>query len=119
MPVDENKEKQQRIEENGAEEPLLFLKTTKAQATGRTTSDGFVVLKGSSLAAAPTKSCPKPIRQLREKYADRVDEKSVLQEDTLFSSPSAAAGFVTYASANGLIMWGTEDGKTLRDIESV
>lgn len=56
--------------------------------------------------------------QLREKYADRVNEKSVLREDTLFSSPSAAAGFVTYASANGLIMWSTGDGRTLRDMES-
>lgn len=118
VPVDENKEKQQKIENTGSEEPLLYLKTNKASATGRTTSDGFVVLSGSSLAVAPTKSCPKPIKKLREKYADRVDSTGVLIEDTLFSSPSAAAGFVTYASANGLIMWANEAGKTLKDVES-
>jgi hypothetical protein len=42
----------------------------------------------------------------------------VLIEDTLFTSPSAAAGFVTYASANGIIMWLDEKGRTLREIES-
>lgn len=35
VPVDENKEKQQKIEDTGSEEPLLYLKTTKASATGQ------------------------------------------------------------------------------------
>lgn len=78
----------------------------------------FVVLKDSKVALTPTKSCPKPIKHLREKYVVRVDAQGVLMEDTLFTSPSAAAGFVTYASANGLIMWVTEEGKTLKDMES-
>lgn len=118
VPVDENKDKQQKIEETGSEEPLLYLKTNKACATGRTTSDGFVVLKDSKVALSPTKSCPKPIKHLREKYVGRVDAQGILIEDTLFTSPSAAAGFVTYASTNGLIMWMTEEGKTLKDMES-
>jgi hypothetical protein len=42
----------------------------------------------------------------------------MLTEDTLFSRPLTAAGFATYASANGLIMWVTDEGKSLRDIES-
>jgi len=99
-------------------EPVLYLKTTKAKATGRRTSDGFVVFKGSEVSAKPTKSCPDTIQHLREQYADRVNSDNVLIEDTLFSSPSAAAGFITFASANGLIMWATQDGKTLREVES-
>lgn len=99
-------------------EPVLYLKTTKAKATGRLTSDGFVVFKGSEVSTIPTKSCPDTIKHLREQYADRVNADNVLTEDTLFSSPSAAAGFATYASANGLIMWVTDEGKSLRDIES-
>ncbi|MGL6293058.1 DUF4357 domain-containing protein [Eubacterium aggregans] len=75
-------------------------------------------MKNSSLALNPTKTCPKPIKKLREKYADRVNSKGVLLEDTLFSSPSVAAGFATYASANGLIMWTNDTGKTLKDMES-
>lgn len=99
-------------------EPVLYLKTTKAKATGRRTSEGFVVFKNSELSPNPTKSCPDTIRHLREQNADRINAENLLTEDTLFSSPSAAAGFVTYASANGLIMWATNDGKTLRELES-
>ena len=103
---------------NVDDEPILYLKTNKVNAIGRRTSEGFVVFKGSELSQSSTKSCPDTIQRLREKNADRVDSKFVLMEDTLFSSPSAAAGFVTYGSANGLIMWLTEDGKTLRNLES-
>ncbi len=100
------------------EEPILYLKTAKANATGRITTEGFVVLKGCAVSATPTKSCPETILHLREQYSDRINKNNVLLEDTLFKSPSSAAGFVTYASANGLIMWVTADGKTLKDIES-
>ena len=103
---------------NVDDEPILYLKTNKVNAIGRRTSEGFVVFKGSELSQSSTKSCPDTIQRLREKNADRVDSKFVLMEDTLFSSPSAAAGFVTYGSANGLIMWLTEDGKSLRNLES-
>ena len=99
-------------------EPTLCLNTAKASAKGKRTSDGFVVFKGSKVASAPTKSCPDSIKSLREKNADRIDINHTLTEDILFSSPSAAAGFVNYASANGLIMWVAEDGKTLKDLES-
>jgi len=42
----------------------------------------------------------------------------MLTEDLLFSSPSAAAGFVNYASANGLILWVAKNGITLKELES-
>lgn len=100
------------------DEPRLYLKTNKVNAIGRRTSEGFVVFKGSEISQNPTKSCPETIQRLREKNADRIDTKYILKEDTLFTSPSAAAGFVTYGSANGLIMWLTEDGKSLRSLES-
>ena len=41
-----------------------------------------------------------------------------LTEDIGFSSPSAAAGFVSYSSVNGLIAWVSDDGKTLKDLEN-
>lgn len=40
----------------------------------------------------------------------------MLLADILFKSLSAAAGFVTYASANRLIMWVTQDGRALKGI---
>lgn len=82
---------------------MLYLKTAKANAAGRRTNAGFVVFQGSTVSEKPTKNNPDTIQRLREKYAERIDVNYVLSEDTLFKSPFAA-GFVTYASANGIIM---------------
>lgn len=98
-------------------EPLLFLKTSKANAKGRRTNEGFVVYKGASISTLPTKSCPETIHTLRKQYNDRIKNGTLL-EDTLFTSPSAAAGFVSFASANGIIMWSNEEGRTLKEIEN-
>jgi hypothetical protein len=99
-------------------EQVLHLKHTKVKATGLRTSDGFVVLQGSQVVANETKSCPGTIRNLRQKYADKITADGKLTEDIGFSSPSAAAGFVTYSSVNGMIVWVSDDGKTLKDLES-
>ena len=45
-------------------------------------------------------------------------EENILKENILFTSPSYAAMFVVGKSANGLISWKTEDGKTLKSLES-
>jgi Domain of unknown function (DUF4357) len=41
----------------------------------------------------------------------------VFNKDAEFSSPSAAAAVVHGGSANGLIAWKTEDGKSLRELD--
>lgn len=97
----------------------LFLKTSKVDASGRRASDGFVVIKGSKVALSPTKSCPNWTKQLRVRYQDKIDTDGILIDDLSFTSPSAAAGFVNYASANGLTSWITADGRTLKALESV
>jgi hypothetical protein len=97
---------------------ILYLKRTKEDAKGRRTNEGFVVFKGGIVSENPTASCPDGIKQLREQYAEKIDSNNVLAEDILFKSPSAAAAFVTYASANGLTMWVNDNGKSLKDIES-
>ncbi len=100
------------------EEPLLYLQTGKAKATGKRTSDGFVVYADSVVSLVATKSCPEAIIKRRESLSEKIDANDKLTENLLFGSPSTAAAFVTYASANGNIMWKTADGKTLKDIES-
>lgn len=96
----------------------FFMKTSKVDASGRRASDGFVVLKGSKIAQLPTKSCPNWTKQLRVRYQDKIDNDGVLIDDLSFTSPSAAAGFVSFASANGLTSWITAEGKTLKTLES-
>lgn len=99
-------------------EQVLKLKHSKVSATGKRTSDGFVLLKGSRIALKPTPSCPGTIQNLRKKHAEKITADGTVTEDIGFSSPSAAAGFAVYASINGMTAWITEDGKSLKQLES-
>lgn len=92
--------------------------SSKCNAFGVRSPEGFVVFQGSKLARDPTPSCPDQIRLLRESLKGKINADSVLQEDVLFRSPSAAAGFVTFGSANGLLFWKTSDGKSLKELEN-
>lgn len=104
-------------QESGAEpEKILYLKRSGIRATGSRTSDGFVVLKDSQVATSATRSCPDTVKNLRKKYADKIVD-GILVENLGFSSPSAAAGFITYSSMNGMTAWRDETGRTLKDIE--
>ena len=101
------------------EEPLLYFENANAKATGRRTSEGFVVLKGSILSPKTTKSCPEAAIKARAKYTDKIDENNTLTEDVLLPSPSAAAAFVGGSSLNGNEMWKTKDGITLKNLEKL
>lgn len=98
------------------EEPLLYFENTNAKATGRRTSEGFVVLKGSILSQKITKSCPEIAIKARTKYSDRINKDNALTDDVLLSSPSAAAAFVGGSSLSGNELWKTENGIPLKHI---
>lgn len=101
-----------------SDEPMFRFDRTSGKATGRRTSDGFVVLAGSTLTPNLQPSCPGNVRRLREKYADKIDNNNMLTADVLLTSPSAAASFVGGSSLNGNVVWKTVDGKTLKDVEN-
>ncbi len=107
-----------KSEEIPDEEPLLHFETAKAKATGKRTSEGFVVLAGASLSLECNESCPQNVIRLREKYAEKIDEDGKLKENILFTSPSSAAGFVDGNSRNGNIVWKDGKGRTLKEIET-
>lgn len=96
---------------------LLYFDHSGVKATGKRTSEGFVVLKGSQISAKLTKSCPEPTLRNREKYAGKVDENFMLTEDILFTSPSAAASYIGGASLSGNATWRNAQGVTLKNIE--
>jgi hypothetical protein len=103
--------------ESATEEPLLFFENSNAKATGRRTSEGFVVLKGSILSQKIAKSCPEIAIRERAKYKDKINESNTLIDDVLLSSPSAAAAFVGGSSLSGNELWKTEDGTMLKNLE--
>lgn len=99
-------------------EPLLFCCRRGADAQGKRTAEGFVVLAGSKMAEGFTNSAPASAHKLREKYTSVITKDCILQKNLLFGSPSMAANFVIGSAANGLVEWRNGEGKTLKELES-
>lgn len=93
-----------------------------ADAQGKSTSDGFVVFKGSKAAMTTVPSITSSFLKLRQRL---IDDKFLIEngdsyefsEDYVFSSPSTAAVMVMGRNANGLEEWKMSNGTTLRDFE--
>ncbi len=103
---------------------ILFCRLKDAEARGQRTSNGFVVLRGSSavLEDRPSaQSYPYVLAQRRELIANGVliekDGLFVFTKDCEFSSPSAAAAAIHGGSANGLAAWKNADGKSLKQLD--
>jgi Domain of unknown function (DUF4357) len=94
-----------------------------ANAQGEPTSEGFVVFKGSKIAASVVNSFPISMQKLRQVLMDKgtilkVGNDFELTDDYIFSSPSSAASIIMGRSANGLIEWKLANGRTLKGYES-
>ncbi len=101
------------------DEPLLFFEYSGSKATGKRTSEGFVVMKGSILNPQIVKTCPKRAIIDRNKYAALIDKNYTLTSDVLLSSPSAAASFIGGASLSGNSRWKDKNGVNLGDLEKI
>lgn len=99
------------------DEPLFYFNRTAGKASGRRSAEGFVVLEGSVVSAKLQASCPENVKKVREFYAKIIDNQNVLTDNVLLTSPSAAAAFVGGSSYSGNLMWKTEDGRTLKEVE--
>ena len=91
-----------------------FHYTGKLDAKGVLTNEGFVLLKGSAISASISKSAHEFTIKARKQNVDKI-ANGCTTEDILFSSPSAAAGFVGGCSLSGNVMWRTDDGKSPKD----
>lgn len=96
------------------------------KAIGHLTPNGFVVLAGSQavLTERPSaKKYPWPVnmrQQLKDQGALKENAGHLLfTKDIEFSSPSAAAAVVHGGHANGLTAWKNNNGKTLKELESI
>ena len=87
-------------------------------AKGAMTSEGFVVLAGSSIRKELVPSASDSTKVSREINKDNVDANGIVQKDILFRTPSGASAFVLGAPTNGNVEWKTKDGRTLKDVES-
>jgi hypothetical protein len=95
-----------------------------AEGRGQRTPNGFVVFKDSTAVLEERPSMgkyPYVMVQRKQLIAEGVliekDGFLVFTKDTEFSSPSAAAAVIHGGSANGLIAWKTENGKSLKQLD--
>ncbi len=105
------------MEEGIDEKQLLYCKSKAANAIGRVTSEGFLLMAGSIIAKTFSQSCPDWVKNSRKKYETAVDEIGNVKTSILFKSPSAASAFVLGRSSNGLKDWKTKEGLSLKEIE--
>ena len=103
---------------------VLFCRVKGAEARGQRTANGFVVFRGSTAVLEQRPSAenyPYVVAQRKQLIADgTLIEKGgffVFTKDAEFSSPSAAAVVVHGGSANGLIVWKTKDGESLKQLD--
>jgi hypothetical protein len=103
---------------------VLYCHMKGAEGRGQRTPNGFVVFSGSKAVLEERPSMEKyPYVMAQRKQLIAVGaltEKEgflVFTKDTEFSSPSAAAAVIHGGSANGLIAWKTEDGKSLKQLD--
>lgn len=102
------------------DDEMLFITSGSVNATGRVTTEGFVVYEGSILDNKNSvNSLGKGMKDLRQKLIESNKVKNyVTKENILFSSSSSAASFILGYSVSGPQRWRTKDGKSLKEIES-
>ena len=116
------KEFDKTLESPTTKKDILTFKTKGIVATGKRTSNGFMIFKDSQ-AVLESRPSAKWSRQKR----DELQEKGILEingnhmiftVDTEFGSPSTAGCMVAGGSTNGLTAWKNAKGQTLKEIES-
>ncbi len=100
---------------------VLFCRIKGAETRGQRTANGFVIFHGSTavLEERPSaESYPSTLAQRKQFIADGTliekDGVLVFTKDAECASPSAAAVVIHGGSANGLAVWKTKDGKSLK-----
>lgn len=98
---------------------MLFISTKEASGTGYLTPDDkFVLCKGSTIKAQPSKACAKAALKKRENLIEEgVIVDNTLMDDVVLSSSSLAASLITGFSTSGPEWWKTKDGTSLKELQ--
>jgi hypothetical protein len=107
-----------------SEQDLLHYREGGCNATGYQTSEGLLVLAGSTGRADLRPSAPSWVKRLRDalqeqKVVEVKDGQLVLVKEHLFSSPSAAGALLVGGTNNGPISWKNAAGQNLKQIEAM
>jgi len=111
------------VAETSSGATVFTLTTRTLTAKAIITNEGVVVLSGSQAAPRPQPNLsPGYIRKREELVTDGVlipeSDHMVFTREYLFTSPSAASSVIIGSNSSGPQYWTTDDGKTLKEIES-
>lgn len=111
-------------DEYNEEELSLYLsrKVKRSNATitakCKRTSEGFVLLSGSTIEETDAEAIPTRIKEMRaDAKKNGVIKDGVLTKNILFRSPSYASSFVLGINSNGRTNWKLKNGQTLKEFE--
>ena len=100
------------------DDEVLYITSGSVNARGMVTSEGFVVLSGTTVNETTAQSLSPGMLKLRKDLLDSTKVENLTTiEDILFSSSSAAADFVLGYSASGPRSWKAKNGRTLKETE--
>ena len=111
-------------DEYNEEELSLYLsrKVKRSNATitakCKRTSEGFVLLSGSTIEETDAEAIPPRIKEMRaDAKKNGVIKDGVLTKNILFRSPSYASSFVLGINSNGRTNWKLKTGQSLKEFE--
>lgn len=112
----------EKIDQASEAQDLLYCKIKGLVATGKRTSNGFIVFAGSQ-AVLEHRASAKTIREKREQLKEkgllgRQGDHLIFSKDVEFGSPSTAGGVVRGGNTNGLTNWKNAKGTQLKEIEA-
>lgn len=99
-----------------------FIKTKSFQAKMIETDQGYIVLKGSEAKKTLSNSSTETYRKLRKKLIETdiliaFEDKLIFNEDTIFTSPSAASNMVLGRNSNGFMEWVNSENLTFKEVQ--
>lgn len=109
------------VKQNDTEQYFFIKAARGADAKGMIVSDGFAVMKGSTIAFSTVQSMSDSLKKLRDSLIKKeiIDKNFKLTRDYIFTSPSLAAAIVMGRNANGRTEWKNEEHKSIKDIEEL
>ncbi|MCX8034916.1 MAG: DUF4357 domain-containing protein [Candidatus Dojkabacteria bacterium] len=108
------------------QEEILYCKGKNYDAIGLYTDEGFIILEGSIVSGKHSPSFEKYEYGRLKRREKTIEDGSLVPEENgnnvvkrklIFSSPSAASGFVKGGATNGWLHWKNKDGKTLDELK--
>jgi len=99
-------------------EHLFYTKARNCDAKGFYNSNGFTVLKGSTIAksAVPSFKWEEKREGMLQEYAAIEDNKLTMTSNLTFPSPSTASSFCLGRPSNGWTDWKDKEGNTLDSV---